>query len=185
MNKKSIFLSITASLVILILVEVILMITSYRASLIVENQQQEQNDFTETQEFFDILGETILPKNLEAIDGDIIEIEDNHLKIEMIKPMEIDENLEELNRLGQFPVEKIGKQVLAVKILGTTEIFVFKDTGKEDSIEPLKKQFMHFEDLAEGDHVFISVENYIEDKDEFIAKYIQIIRRNQAMNPGS
>ena len=106
------------------------MITSYRASLIVENQQQEQNDFTETQEFFDILGE-LYYQNLEAIDGDIIEIEDNHLKIEMIKPMEIDENLEELNRLGQFPVEKIGKQVLAVKILGTTEIFVFKDTGKE------------------------------------------------------
>jgi hypothetical protein len=111
MNKKSIFLLIIAFLVVLIVAEVILIIASYRSSLTVENQRQGQNNLINSQGFFDILGETVLPENIEEIDGNIIEIDDDYLEIEMVKPIEIDEELEELNRLGKFPRELIEKQI--------------------------------------------------------------------------
>ncbi|MDD3488142.1 MAG: hypothetical protein PHH35_02205 [Candidatus Pacebacteria bacterium] len=181
MNKKSIFLLIIAFLVVLIVAEVILIIASYRSSLTVENQRQGQNNLINSQGFFDILGETVLPENIEEIDGNIIEIDDDYLEIEMVKPIEIDEELEELNRLGKFPRELIEKQILAVKVVETTEIFILKETDRDIS-ETSDKEFIRFEDLAEGDHVFIFVESYLEDKNEYIANYIQLIRKSLPMD---
>jgi hypothetical protein len=53
---------------------------------------------------------------------------------------------------------------------------------KEDS-EPFESFIINFKDLEINDHVFASSEENIKDKEEFVAKKIQVIKRIEIITP--
>ncbi|MDD3427590.1 MAG: hypothetical protein PHR42_01470 [Caldisericia bacterium] len=148
--------------------------SSYRSDLI-ENYEEENREF-DCEENQNCTSLSSLAEEIYQIDGTIIEIGDKFIIVEALL---------ELSRLPLPEEEITEKQNIKIYISEETEIFLIEPVGSvlEEDSESFESFIINFEDLEINDHVFVSSEENIKDKEEFIAKKIQVIKKIEIITP--
>lgn len=159
MNKKTLLLIIFFLLIFCVLVVVFgKEFLNYQSG---QSETQEENNYSESHP------DPSSSEEVYIIDGTIIQLGDNYLVCEAI----IQQSQSLLPEEGGFE-----KQDVSVNIVEETEIFQLKAVEPEISSESFEKLIFNFEDLKIGDHIIVTSEENIKDKEEFTAQEIQIIR---------
>jgi hypothetical protein len=149
---------------------------SHDQSDLIENQREENEEELNCEESQNGLVSSSSPEGIYQIDGTIVQIGNKFL---------IAEALFQPNQLP-LPEEEIAeKQNIKIHISGETEIFLIKpiETILEESSESFERFVINFEDLEMNDHVLVSSEENIKDKEEFVAKEIQVIKKIEIITP--
>jgi hypothetical protein len=148
--------------------------SSYQPGLI-ENYEEENKEF-DCEENQNGMSSSSLAEEIYQIDGTIVQIGDKFV---------IAEALLGLNQLPLPEEEITEKQNIKIYISEETEIFLIEpvDSVLEEDSEPFESFIINFKDLEINDHVFVSSEENIKDKEEFVAKKIQVIKRIEIITP--
>jgi hypothetical protein len=109
-------------------------------------------------------------------DGTIIQKGDDFLIVEaFVPPQHVPLPGEEI----------IEKQNIKIYVSEETDIFLIEiiDPVPEGSSEPFKKLVINFEDLEINDHVLVTSEEDIKNKEEFVAQEIQVFKKAEIITP--
>jgi hypothetical protein len=149
---------------------------SHYQSDLTENQEEENEEELNCGESQNDSIASFLPEGIYQIDGAIVQIGNKFLIVEA---------LPQSSQLPSPEEEIIEKQNIKIYISEETEIFLIEPTDSvvETSSELFERFVINFEDLEINDHVLVSSEENIEDKEEFIAEEIQVIKKIEVITP--
>ncbi|MDD3098345.1 MAG: hypothetical protein PHU82_00725, partial [Candidatus Pacebacteria bacterium] len=119
----------------------------------------------------------ILLEEIYEIDGTVVQLGNDFLIVELIEAIEEDESFD---LSGKIPLEenKPEKQNLKINVSEETKILKIQQSDlnvPEVSQESSEELLINFNDIKEGNHVFIIVDEKIKDQDSFIAKEIKVV----------
>ena len=141
--------------------------------------QEEENNKEEIDynKFQDENSSHILLEEIYEIDGTVVQLGNDFLIVELIEAIEEDESFD---LSGKIPLEenKPEKQNLKINVSEETKILKIKQSDlnvSEVSQESSEELLINFNDIKEGNHVFIIVDEKIKDQDSFIAKEIKVV----------
>ncbi|MFA5460185.1 MAG: hypothetical protein WC283_02570 [Candidatus Paceibacterota bacterium] len=141
--------------------------------------QEEENNKEEIDynEFQDENSSHILLEEIYEIDGTVVQLGNDFLIVELIEAIEVDESFD---LSGKLPLEenKPEKQNFKINVSEETKVLKIKQSDlnvPEVSQESSEELLINFNDIKEGNHVFIIVDEKIKDQDSFIAKEIKVV----------
>jgi hypothetical protein len=141
--------------------------------------QEEENNKEEIDynEFQDENSSHILLEEIYEIDGTVVQLGNDFLIVELIEAIKVDESFD---LSGKLPLEenKPEKQNFKINVSEETKVLKIKQSDlnvPELSQESLEELVINFNDIKEGNHVFIIVDEKIKDQDSFIAKEIKVV----------
>ncbi|MDD4994600.1 MAG: hypothetical protein PHT66_01310 [Candidatus Pacebacteria bacterium] len=141
--------------------------------------QEEENNKEEIDynKFQDENSSHILLEEIYEIDGTVVQLGNDFLIVELIEAIEEDESFD---LSGKIPLEenKPEKQNLKINVSEETKILKIQQSDlnvPEVSQESSEELLINFNDIKEGNHVFIIVDEKIKDQDSFVAKEIKVV----------
>jgi len=141
--------------------------------------QEEENNKEEIDynKFQDENSSHILLEEIYEIDGTVVQLGNDFLIVELIEAIEVDESFD---LSGKLPLEenKPEKQNFKINVSEETKVLKIKQSDlnvPEVSQESSEELLINFNDIKEGNHVFIIVDEKIKDQDSFIAKEIKVV----------
>ncbi|MFA5722189.1 MAG: hypothetical protein WC940_01205 [Candidatus Paceibacterota bacterium] len=141
--------------------------------------QEEENNKEEIDynKFQDENSSHILLEEIYEIDGTVVQLGNDFLIVELIEAIKVDESFD---LSGKLPLEenKPEKQNFKINVSEETKILKIKQSDlnvSEVSQESSEELLINFNDIKEGNHVFIIVDEKIKDQDSFIAKEIKVV----------
>jgi len=141
--------------------------------------QEEENNKEEIDynKFQDENSSHILLEEIYEIDGTVVQLGNDFLIVELIEAIEVDESFD---LSGKLPLEenKPEKQNFKINVSEETKILKIKQSDlnvSEVSQESSEELLINFNDIKEGNHVFIIVDEKIKDQDSFVAKEIKVV----------
>lgn len=143
-----------------------------------KDQEEESNkEEIDYNEFQDENSSHILLEEIYEIDGTVVQLGNDFLIVELIEAIKVDESFD---LSGKLPLEenKPEKQNFKINVSEETKILKIKQSDlnvPEVSQESSEELLINFNDIKEGNHVFIIVDEKIKDQDSFIAKEIKVV----------
>lgn len=143
-----------------------------------KDQEEESNkEEINYNEFQDENSSHILLEEIYEIDGTVVQLGNDFLIVELIEAIKVDESFD---LSGKLPLEenKSEKQNFKINVSEETKILKIKQSDlnvPEVSQESSEELLINFNDIKEGNHVFIIVDEKIKDQDSFIAKEIKVV----------
>ena len=143
-----------------------------------KDQEEESNkEEIDYNEFQDENSSHILLEEIYEIDGTVVQLGNDFLIVELIEAIKVDESFD---LSGKLPLEenKPEKQNFKINVSEETKILKIKQSDlnvSEVSQESSEELLINFNDIKEGNHVFIIVDEKIKDQDSFIAKEIKVV----------
>ena len=143
-----------------------------------KDQEEESNkEEINYNEFQDENSSHILLEEIYEIDGTVVQLGNDFLIVELIEAIKVDESFD---LSGKLPLEenKPEKQNFKINVSEETKVLKIKQSDlnvPEVSQESSEELLINFNDIKEGNHVFIIVDEKIKDQDSFIAKEIKVV----------
>ena len=143
-----------------------------------KDQEEESNkEEIDYNEFQDENSSHILLEEIYEIDGTVVQLGNDFLIVELIEAIKVDESFD---LSGKLPLEenKPEKQNFKINVSEETKVLKIKQSDlnvPEVSQESSEELLINFNDIKEGNHVFIIVDEKIKDQDSFIAKEIKVV----------
>ena len=143
-----------------------------------KDQEEESNkEEINYNEFQDENSSHILLEEIYEIDGTVVQLGNDFLIVELIEAIEVDESFD---LSGKLPLEenKPEKQNFKINVSEETKVLKIKQSDlnvPEVSQESSEELLINFNDIKEGNHVFIIVDEKIKDQDSFVAKEIKVV----------